>query len=320
MKKRLITGITAVVSALLLVGCVPKVENANRVTDSESYPEWDNTEMYLESFGENSDSSDYFCYAKKVDHADRIIVAYNISTKETKDVFTVTDTDEEWIRSYRRIGDKAYITVDDGESSRYYECDLSDGDLAELSAYPFLDEGDGQSAIAKIDTSSYGKVAFKRNFDEPQYLVSVDGNDFTSIEELDDKSFSKSGIFSKNLTYADGKIYGVITAVESGHIITDLSNLNANNLLGDHLFSYDPSTGECSRLYSTHNGYTRIVGYSDGYVYIYKNGNLSKLDLSDNSTQNIADFDAANVTIGCIGRKMIVFDQDKNEVIDSIDM
>lgn len=74
------------------------------------------------------------------------------------------------------------------------------------------------------------------------------------------------------------------------------------------------------KLYETANGYSRIVGYCDGGIYVYKNGNLSKVNLASKELESICDIDVKDVTFSCIGDKLVILDQKKEEVIKVVDM
>ncbi|WP_022777992.1 hypothetical protein [Butyrivibrio sp. AE3009] len=313
--------LATIIPMLLMVGCTSNVDREAQNNEEETYPERTRDTVYVNQFGVNDDSSNLFCYDVSLDDRMHIsLQTYNLTTGEINEVFKVDDLEKEHITKIKRSGEVVSFQVDGDNLMTYYEYNLLTGTIEKIKEESPIINDNPLVSEATVDAGEYGLITFKKAFKDNAFSYSFDGENYIEIPDFADKDFHTSGVFSSDLTYADGKVYGVFRAVHGKIAISDPIFQTCGGVIKEVFFSFDPSTCEFVKLYETANGYSRIVGYCDGGIYVYKNGNLSKVNLASKELESICDIDVKDVTFSCIGDKLIILDQKKEEVIKVVDM
>ncbi|MBO4456900.1 MAG: hypothetical protein J5802_04205 [Butyrivibrio sp.] len=320
-----------IVMAMLLTGCTSG-DNSSK----DEYPAWDHCRIYLQQLGENANDSGHFVYEKSVDgHLHGALEVYDIASGESTEIFRISP-EEKYIDGVYYVGDDVFFSVEASEGKKYFKYRSKSGEIENCQSdtgeivdpdWPLYSVDDGTAAVAYayVNTPEYGKVTFTKHLNDSRYYYSSDEQSFYEMTGLTDKNYDESGIEWGNLSYSNGKVYGVLTAVRiksksSKNAFADMKDVTTEQVKKDLLFSFDPATGKYEKLYETKNGYSRIVGFHDDCVYIFKNGNLSRVSLSSQESESICDLDPRDVTFSCIGTKLVIFDPNTEEVVKVVSM
>ncbi len=329
MKKAM--SLVFIVMAVLLAGCT--IDNN---LSGDEYPAWDHCRIYLQQLGENTNDSGLFVYEKSVNgHSHEALEVYDIASGESTEIFRISSGDK-YIDGVYYVGDEVFFSVEASEGRKYYKYRSKNGEIENCQSetgeivdpdWPLYSVDDGTAAVAYayVNTPEYGKVTFTKHLNDSRYYYSPDEQNFYEMTGLTDKDYDESGIEWGNLAYSNGKVYGVLTAVRirskiSKIVFADMKDVTTEQVKKDLLFSFDPATGKYEKLYETGNGYSRIVGFHDDWVYIYKNGNLSRVSLSSRESESICDLEPRDVTFSCIGTKLVIFDPNTEEVVKVVSM
>lgn len=173
------------------------------------------------------------------------------------------------------IGDDLYIQMETQQNQFItYRCPV-DGDAANQlqqieNTQPFScnvsTSEDQYISLAGHD------IAIKKNKGSSAYQYfsyQVDGGSKKPIDCFNKKGYANSRLVKGYLTAdKENEIRGIMCV--SGNPIESVS-LNQGDIVRDMLFGLDLDTGESQILYDTKNNQTRIVGYEDGIVYLFKN-------------------------------------------------
>ncbi|MCR4689762.1 MAG: hypothetical protein K5739_00235 [Lachnospiraceae bacterium] len=315
----------------LFTGCT-----AGNTSSKDEDIAWDHCRIYLQQLGENANDSGSFVYEKSVDgHSHGALEVYDIASGESTEIFRIS-SGEKYIDEVYYVGDDVFFSVEASEgrgcfkyrskTGKIESCQSENGEIVDPD-WPLYSLGDGTAAVAYayVNTPEYGKVTFTKRLNESQFYYSLDEQNFYEMTGLTDKSYDESGIEWGNLSYSNGKVYGVLTAVGmsskvSKIVFADMKDVTTEQVKKDLLFSFDPATCESEKLYETENGYSRIVGFHGDWVYIFKNGNLSRVSLSSQKSEGICDLDPGDITFSCIGTKLVVFNPNTEKVVKVVSM
>ena len=92
------------------------------------------------------------------------------------------------------------------------------------------------------------------------------------IQCLDKWKYRHAHIDDSHLMIEDGKIIGLLVVSNKGMRTDWYYDLDQDDIKNDVLFEIDLETDTSKVIYSTKNYRTRIVGYKEGIVYLFKDG------------------------------------------------
>lgn len=304
--------------SMILIGC----SSSNKAAISEDVV------VYLEQFGPNNDLDTYYCYTKSKDgQPNRSLCLYDIEQQKEEAIFEVEDSSIDEIYYYDLQDEIVRILVGRLDKDLHEEVDLEyqyDTESKEITQIDYDENSlamDTKTTYASVTVDEGKKVLFKKSIGESTYYYSVDGGqNYLPIEGLDDKTYSEAGIYDSNLIFLDGKIYGVITAVNgTGHGplgIVPLQNCLTSQIKEEKLFSFDINSKTAEIIYRNPNGSSRIVGYSDGWLYTFNGTEIIKSDIATKKKEAVAQLDiSADSKFYWCGKKLIVFDCEKEKVV-----
>ena len=100
------------------------------------------------------------------------------------------------------------------------------------------------------------------------YSYQIEGETRKSIQCLEKKEYNVSDIYEEYI-YEDGdsEIIGLISVSNNPNVS---SKLYQSDIKKDILFNLNICTGESKIIYDTKDNMTRIIGYNDGIVYLFK--------------------------------------------------
>ncbi len=308
--------------SMILIGC----SSSNKAAISEDVV------VYLEQFGPNNDLDTYYCYTKSKDgQLNRSLCLYDIEQQKEEVIFEVEDSSIDEIYYYDLQDEIVRILVGRLDKDLHEEVDLEyQYDTASKEITQINYDGsslamDTKTTYASVTVDEGKKVLFKKSIGESTYYYSVDGGqNYLPIEGLDDKTYSEAGIYDSNLIFLDGKIYGVITAVNgTGHGplgIVPLQNCLTSQIKEERLFVFDPNSEKAEIIYKNPTGGSRIVGYSGGWLYTFNGTEIIKSDITTKKKEAVAQLDiSGDSKFSWHGNKLIVFDSEKEQVVCVVD-
>lgn len=173
------------------------------------------------------------------------------------------------------IGDDLYIQMETQQNQFItYRCPV-DGDAA--NQLQQIENTQPFSCNVSTSEEQYislvgHDIAIKKNKGSSVYQYfsyQVDGGLEKPIDCFNKKGYANSRLVKGYLTAdKENEIRGIMCV--SGNPIESVS-LNQGDIVRDMLFDLNLDTGESQILYDTKNNQTRIVGYEDGIVYLFKN-------------------------------------------------
>ncbi len=308
--------------SMILMGC----SSSNKAAISEDVV------VYLEQFGPNNDSDTYYCYTQSKDgQPNRSLCLYDIEQQKEEVIFEVEDPSIDEIYYYDLQDGIIRILVGRLDKDLHEEVDLEyqyDTESKEITQIDYDENSlatDTKTTYVSVTVYEGKKVLFKKSIGESGYYYSVDGGqNYLPIEGLDDKTYSEAGIYDSNLIFLDGKIYGVITAVNgTGHGplgIVPLQNCLTSQIKEEKLFSFDINSKTAEIIYRNPNGSSRIVGYCDGWLYSFNGTEIIKTDIATKQKETVARLDiSGDSKFSWCGNKLIVFDREKEQVVCVVD-
>ncbi|RKM59884.1 hypothetical protein D6855_08865 [Butyrivibrio sp. CB08] len=301
----------------IVIGLIMTV--LNTVFGVQFYGEW---EINPEHFGPNTLSSEYYVYdGPNADGKDNQVVnLYDIRTGETKEIFKVDGEQERVTRTYTD-GKQVKFMVYDGEDVLQYTYDPKTGTM---TSEEFVTDSKTWYILdteASITLDDGREVYFKKRFGDSELMYSTNGEDFEAIEGTD--LARKSGIYSDQMIYVDGVIYGAFTEIKGilcgPQMYISPFEADVDDIRSDRLFSFDPKTKEFKTLYFSKGGKTRVIGYRYGYVYLWKKNKIYKQNLTKGKKAKIYKIQATeNVRLSWAGDVLIIFDENNNVVETTI--
>ena len=227
---------------------------------------------------------------------------------------------EDRLTVYKDPGTKR-IMVTDGTQKYYIDNGaLQLAENTDIEAKPLNSD---ESSIELVDDNGT-KIVISKEYDKKEFTYTVDGTT-TVIDALSDCGGEKSGV-SYNFAIEGNKVIGVVQITQGGSGyggsgIIPRNLLPANKLKKEVLVSFDYKTGESEILFNTENNSIRIIGYSNGKVFLLKNNIITSKSLSDGNEKEIytLSYDGdGQITFNWIGSRLVIFDEDNLQVIANI--
>lgn len=99
------------------------------------------------------------------------------------------------------------------------------------------------------------------------------------------------------------------------------SRISQLGLRYDILFSYDPQTEACEILYQPKNNRTRIIGYQDGMVYLFRKNKIYRENLDSGKKEELATIpESETYTFDWWKDYLLVLDHTKNELVEVVEI
>ena len=314
----------------------------------------DNKNEHIMSCPENTRrpliQGEYFYYPD-----DSEVYRYDLQTKETQKIFEETYMTDISLDIYGK-----YLYIQDYQTERAYRMDIEDDrnvqaeelgnflpqaivksiepvqvELDGVVIQGYCNYEDDWYRITSIRTADMNRriisgdteikvddkyVKFIRNKRYPNtpYNYRVDGGLRKSINCFDKADYKNSDLYEQYM-YQDGEetIIGLMNV--SGYPLASI-DLSQQAIKRDVLFSLNIDTGESQILYNTKNNQTRIVGYEDGILYLFKkNYKVYKQPLSGGEVTEILSIPKSNdVVFDWCEDYLIVRYRDTNSRTDNI--
>lgn len=182
------------------------------------------------------------------------------------------ENDREYMGDYfpkdNQTGEMVQITMDGLLIEGYYNPDEQQYCIASVR------EQDTNRVVVQdnhIEVVVGGKkVAIYRDRRNQQmpYSYQVEGEERKAISCLEKSGYRKSELYEQYMTQeGESTIIGLINISKNPVFSWELPQYD---IARDMLFSLDVNTGESKIIYDTKDNMTRIIGYNDGIVYLFK--------------------------------------------------
>ena len=175
-----------------------------------------------------------------------------------------------------------------------------------------------ESSVKLIDSDGT-IIEICKKYKDREFTYTVD-NTTGVITALSGYGAKKSGV-SQNFIIEGDKVFGIVQITNGHGGIVPANLIEPASLKKELLVCLDYKTGESEVLYNTKNNSTRIIGYSNGKVYLLKKGKIICKNLSDEKENEIytLSYDGDGQLSFCwIGGNLVIYDQDKCQVVANI--
>ncbi|WP_026653033.1 hypothetical protein [Butyrivibrio proteoclasticus] len=216
-----------------------------------------------------------------------------------------------------------------GEGSKYY---------SEGNKYYSLEKENGKYSIVETATpveeqASKGErklgirnkdgvvVAVISKMAKDPYTYQV-GETTEEIDALNGKYAEKTEL-SDNYVVEDGKVFGVVqsTSIEYKYYSGYDNSIIAGQLKGEALYEFDLVTHEGRILYEVKGNKKQIIGYEEGYVYIYKKSKIIKHSLETGKEEviyEIINMPEGQISFNWVGSTLVIYDTAEHEVVGTV--
>lgn len=164
------------------------------------------------------------------------------------------------------------------------------------------------------------EVVIKKAFEENSFTYKVDGKD-NSVACISGEGFEYAQW--GNLSDKDGILYGAMAIPKKTNNMrrrnVGLGGLTSDDVIKELLFSIDVASGENKVIYETTEGH--IVGHADEVVYLFKNGDVYKKNISSGEEEFIGEVPCDNkehLEFRWIGSKLFIFELESNALITTM--
>ena len=245
-------------------------------------------EYYVERINAatNTYESENYYYVTK-EGANKLY-AYMPNTQKWEDILGLEN-----VETFAVAEDKLYVSIRKDAESEYWVLDIKTGEKQLLSE---CEIPEAQALSLEPQRAKYKKIELE---------LSQEGYKFANVfsEYLDDSEHTIIGL-AQNPVRPDG----------------DEKRIEQENLKYDILFSYDPSLEICKILYETKTNRTRIIGYQDGYVYLYKQNQIVKEHLEDGASEVLTTIPKGeHYTFDWWKEYLVVIDHETDELVTMVE-
>lgn len=286
---------------------------------------------------------------------------YDLITEEDQDIYIIEDTQNQSLTGYYGDDNEVYFVVTtslekkeestlfhyvlnsdeyenlfstEGRFGVYKDLDVNKIKVTTQTQSYYIEDGclqtaddEGFTATPLYDqessvrlTSTDGTVIeINKKYKNTDFTYTI-GNSTGVITALSDYDTEKSGV-SNNFVIEGDKVIGIVQITNGNKGITPTNYIEPDGLKEEVLFSLDYNTGESVVLYNTHNSSTRIIGYSNGHVYLIKKGKILCRNLADDNETEIytLTYDGnGQLAFYWIGNKLVIYDEDNLKVVANI--
>ena len=285
-------------------------------SDQEIYRVDDLKNQRITSFWGDDDGVFFVVKSVQGKDAEMQLFYYDLNSNQKESLLSSEDS----LTVYKDSSTKR-IMVTEG-TQKYY---IDDGSLqlAENKDIEAKSLHSDESSIELVDDNGT-KIVISKEYDKKEFTYTVDGMT-TVIDALSDCGGEKSGV-SYTFAIEGSKVIGVVQITKGGSGyggsgIIPSNILPADKLKKEVLVSFDYKTGESEILYNTKNNSIRIIGYSNGKVFLLNNNIITSKSLSDGNEKEIytLSYDGdGQITFNWIGSRLVIFDEDYLQVIANI--
>ncbi len=198
---------------------------------------------------------------------------------------------------------------------------IEDGELQQIDPSDEISSGFSSSEdIVRIVSDDGTIIELYKQYKQSEFTYNVDGISH-EITALSDCGGEKSGLSNFFVIEGD-KVIGIVQIVKNGRNgIIPCNIIRYDDLKKEILVSIDYKTGESEILYDTQKNTIRIVGYSNGNVYLLNGSKIICKDLADGSEKEMCSLSNKGnkqLSFSWVGSKLIVFDEYNLQVIANI--
>lgn len=285
-------------------------------TEQEIYRVDDLQDQRVTSFLGDDDGVYFVVKSLQGKDAEMILFYYDLNSQEKESLLSSRDR----LTVYKNTSTKRVMVTD---GTQNYYIDNGSLQLAESSDVEAKSLYSDESSIELVDDNGT-KIVISKEYDKKEFTYTVDGMT-TVIDALSDCGGEKSGV-SYTFAIEGSKVIGVVQITKGGSGyggsgIIPSNILPADKLKKEVLVSFDYKTGESEILYNTKNNSIRIIGYSNGKVFLLNNNIITSKSLSDGNEKEIytLSYDGdGQITFNWIGSRLVIFDEDYLQVIANI--
>jgi hypothetical protein len=163
-------------------------------------------------------------------------------------------------------------------------------------------------------------VEINKEYKERNFTYTINGTT-NVITALSDCGGSESGVY-RNFVIEGDNVVGIVQITKGTQGgITPTNCIPANKLKKEVLVSFNYKTGESEILYNTKSNAIRIIGYSDGNVFLYKKGKIICRHLNNGDEEELYKLSYkgnGQLTFNWVGRNLVIFDEDNLQVVANI--
>lgn len=208
-------------------------------------------------------------------------------------------------------------TIVKTDSQRFY---IEDGILHEIEESDIIksDFSSKEDVVRRVNADGT-VVEICKELDSSKYTLKVDGSSYY-ITALPDFGVAESGLTNNFVTEGD-TIVGIVQITRGTNGLPPGNFIRERQLKKELLVSINYKTGDSEILFNTKNNKTRIIGYSNGNIYLLKDGKIICQNLSDNSEKEIytLTYDGdKQLSFSWVGSRLIIFDEYNLQVIANI--
>ncbi len=203
------------------------------------------------------------------------------------------------------------------DSQRYY---VEDGILYEIEESDIIksDFSSKEDVVRRV-TADGTLIEICKELDSCKYTLKVEGVSH-DITALPDFGVKESGLANYFVVEGD-TIIGIFQITRGTNGLPPDNIIRERQLKKELLVSINYKTGDSEILFNTKNNKIRIIGYSNGNIYLLKDGKIVCQNLSDNSEKEIytLTYDGdKQLSFSWVGRRLIIFDEYNLQVIANI--
>ena len=198
---------------------------------------------------------------------------------------------------------------------------IEDGELQQIDpSDEIVNEFSSAGSIVRRIADDGTIVEINKQYKENEFTINVDGISH-EITALSNCGGEKSGL-SNFFVVEDDKVIGIVQIAKNGRNgIIPCNILRYDDLKKEILVSINYKTGESEILYDTQKNTIRIIGYSNGNVYLLKSGKIICRNLSDGSEKEICSLSYKGdkqLSFSWVGSNLVVFDEYNLQVVANI--
>lgn len=197
---------------------------------------------------------------------------------------------------------------------------IEDGNLKEIDkADVVMSNFNNKEDVVRRVSSEGITIEIWKKYNNNEFTCIVDGSSH-SISALSNCGGKESGL-TDNFVIEGDTIIGVVQITKGTRGLTTTNFIRERELKKELLVSINFKTGDSEILFNTQNNKTRIIGYSNGNIYLLKDGKIKCQNLSDNSEKEIytLTYDGdKQLSFSWVGSRLIIFDEYNYKVIANI--
>lgn len=236
---------------------------------------------------------------------------YELSSGE----YTILLDNEKSLRVYKDVNTNKIVLIRGFE--RYM---IEDGNLKEIDESDVvMSSFNNKEAVVRRVSSDGTTIEICKKYDYSEFTYIVNGSSH-SISALSNCGGKESGLTDFFVIEGD-TIIGVFQITKGTRGLTTTNIIRERELKKELLVSINYNTGDSEILFNTKNNKTRIIGYSNGNIYLLKDSKIICQNLSDNSEKEIytLTYDGdKQLSFSWVGNRLIIFDEYNYQVIANI--